>query len=93
MARKKKIAGEINFYKAMTVLGLLLAGVLTYAFFGSAPDLSNQPFHVPTAPKSECMTCHVVHTKNAPIIQMMFASWSNFLPSTPEVMSWAKATL
>ena len=46
MARKKKFAGEINFYKAMTVLGALLAGGLVYAFFGSAPDLSDHPFHV-----------------------------------------------
>ena len=68
MARKKKFAGQINFYKAMTVLGLILAGGLTYAFFGSAPDFSNQPFHVATGPISECMTCHVVYTKNAPIM-------------------------
>ena len=28
--KKKSRAGEINFYKAMTVLGLILAGYLAY---------------------------------------------------------------
>ena len=71
MARKKKqkkFAGEINFFKAMTVLGALLAGGLVYAFLGSAPDLSDHPFHVASDPVSECMTCHVVKTQSAPIM-------------------------
>ena len=66
--RQKKFAGEINFFKAMTVLGALLAGGLVYAFLGSAPDLSDHPFHVATDPVSECMTCHVVNTQSAPIM-------------------------
>ena len=68
MARKKKLAGQINFYKAMTVLGALLAGVLVYGFFGSAPDLSDHPFHVASDPVRECLTCHVVKTQSAPIM-------------------------
>ncbi len=70
MARKKKKsrAGEINFYKAMTVLGLILAGVLIYMFLDSAPKLSNRDFHVATDPAGKCMTCHMAQDRNAPIM-------------------------
>jgi hypothetical protein len=70
MARKKKKsrAGEINFYKAMTVLGLILAGILIYMFLGSAPNLSNRDFHVATDPAGKCLTCHMAQDKNAPIM-------------------------
>ena len=70
MARKKKKsrAGEINFYKAMTVLGFILAGVLIYMFLGSAPNLSNRDFHVATDPAGKCLTCHMAQDRNTPIM-------------------------
>jgi len=70
MARKKKKsrAGEINFYKAMAVLGFILAGVLVYMFLGSAPGLSNHAFHVATDPMEKCLTCHLAQNKNTPIM-------------------------
>jgi hypothetical protein len=70
MAKKKKKirAGEINFYKAMTVLGLILAGYLTYLFLGSAPNLSKHAFHVATDPAGKCMTCHMAQDRNTPIM-------------------------
>lgn len=70
MAKKKKKsrAGEINFYKAMTVLGLILAGYLAYMFFGSAPKLSRHDFHVPTDTAGKCMTCHMAQDRNTPIM-------------------------
>jgi hypothetical protein len=70
MARKKKKsrAGEINFYKAMTVLGLVLAGVLIYMFLGSAPKLSKHDFHVATDTAGKCMTCHMAQDRNTPIM-------------------------
>jgi hypothetical protein len=66
--KKKRRAGEINFYKAMTVLGLILAGVLIYMFLGSAPNLSKRDFHVPTDTAGKCMTCHMAQDKNTPIM-------------------------
>ena len=70
MAKKKRKsrAGEINFYKAMTVLGLILAGVLAYMFLGSAPRLSQHDFHVPTDPAEKCLTCHMAQDRNTPIM-------------------------
>ncbi|NIQ03549.1 MAG: hypothetical protein GWM98_27035 [Nitrospinaceae bacterium] len=71
MAKKKKKssrAGEINFYKAMTVLGLILAGALAYMFLGSAPSLSRHDFHVATDPPEKCLTCHMTQVKSAPIM-------------------------
>lgn len=70
MAKKKKKsrAGEINFYKAMTVLGLILAGYLTYLFLQSAPDLSKRDFHVATDTAGKCLTCHMAQDRNTPIM-------------------------
>jgi hypothetical protein len=70
MAKKKRkgLAGEINFYKAMTVLGFALGGVLVYMFLGSAPKLSNHDFHVTTDPAGKCMTCHMAQDRNTPIM-------------------------
>jgi hypothetical protein len=70
MAKKKKKsrAGEINFYKAMTVLGLILAGVLAYMFLGSAPKLSKHDFHVATDKPEKCLTCHMAQDRNTPIM-------------------------
>lgn len=66
--KKKSRAGEINFYKAMTVLGFVLAGVLIYMFLGSAPRLSQHDFHVDTDPAGKCLTCHMAQDKNTPIM-------------------------
>lgn len=66
--KNKNLTGEINFYKAMTVLGFILAGFLVYMFLGSAPKLSNHDFHVITDPVEKCMTCHMAQNKNAPIM-------------------------
>ena len=68
MAKKKSLAGEINFYKAMTVLGVALAGYLIYLFLGSAPNLSAHDFHVATDPVGKCMTCHMAQDRNTPIM-------------------------
>jgi len=66
--KKKSRTGEINFYKSMTVLGLILAGALAYMFLGSAPKLSRHDFHVPTDTAGKCMTCHMAQDRNTPIM-------------------------
>jgi len=71
MAKRKKsgrFAGEINFYKAMTVLGILIAIGFAYGFLKSAPNLSRKPFHIATDPPGECMACHVKQAQNIPIM-------------------------
>ena len=66
--KKKSRAGEINFYKAMAVLGLILAGVLAYMFLGSAPKLSKHGFHIATDKADKCLTCHMAQDRNTPIM-------------------------
>ena len=65
---KKKIAEQINFFKAMAALGLVVIIVIIYGFFGSAPDLSRQPFHKKSDPMEECLDCHMINVKSAPIM-------------------------
>lgn len=66
--KKKSRAGQINFYKAMAVLGFILAGGLVYMFLGAAPNLSNRDFHVATDPPEKCLTCHMAQDRNTPIM-------------------------
>ena len=66
--RRKKNAGQINFFKAMTVLGLLVTVWIVYAFFGSAPDLSPHPFHKDTRSFEKCLDCHMINVTTAPIM-------------------------
>ncbi len=68
MARRKKNAGQINFFKAMAVLGLLVTIGIVYGFLGSAPDLSPQPFHKGTVPFEKCLDCHLKNVQSAPIM-------------------------
>ena len=66
--KRKKRSGEINFYKAMAVLGFILAGGLVYLFMGSAPNLSKHDFHVVTDKPEKCLACHMAQDKNTPIM-------------------------
>ena len=70
MAKKKKAdkKGEINFYKAMAVLGAILAGVIVYFFWDSIPPLTAREFHDPKAPASKCLSCHTGQASNIPIM-------------------------
>ncbi len=68
--RKKEnpLAGQINFYKAMAVLGLIIAGTFIYYFLDSAPHLTAHPYHIPTDTAANCLECHLGQTKNVPIM-------------------------
>ena len=66
--RENPLKGQINFYKAMTVLGLIIAGAFIYGFLDSAPALTKRPYHIPTDKAGECMACHIGQTKNVPIM-------------------------
>ena len=68
MARRKKNAGQINFFKAMSVLGLVVTIAIVYSFLGSAPDLSPHPFHKENASFEKCLDCHMKNIKSAPIM-------------------------
>ena len=66
--RRRKNAGQINFFKAMAVLGFLVTIWIAYGFIGSAPDLSPQPFHQGNVPFGKCLDCHMKNVTTAPIM-------------------------
>jgi hypothetical protein len=65
---KKKIAGEINFYKSMAVLGFIVFGVIAYGFIGAAPNLSDSPYHQASTPVGSCLECHALKVDKNPIM-------------------------
>lgn len=65
---KNKIAGKINFFKAMAILGVIVTIAIAYGFIGSAPNLSAQPFHNKSDPSKKCLDCHMKNVKSAPIM-------------------------
>ncbi|MCH8207446.1 MAG: hypothetical protein IIA62_00055 [Nitrospinae bacterium] len=65
---KKKIAGQINFFRAMAALGLVVIIAIVYGFFGAAPNLSQHPFHNKSDPMEKCLDCHMINVKSAPIM-------------------------
>jgi hypothetical protein len=66
--RRRKNAGQINFFKAMAVLGILVTIWIAYGFIGSAPDISPQPFHKGNISFEECLDCHMKNVTTAPIM-------------------------
>jgi len=89
MARRRKkrdhpLQGQINFYKAMAVLGLIIAGGFVYQFLDSAPALSRRPYHVPTDPAGECLNCHLGQNRSTPIMPHRPMDSCTFCHSPPE---------
>ncbi len=64
--KENPLRGQINFYKAMTVLGLIIAGTFIYYFLDSAPGLKAHPFHIPTDTAAKCMECHLGQNEKCP---------------------------
>ena len=52
----------------MTVLGVLVTIWIVYGFIGSAPDLSQHPFHQESVSFEKCLDCHMKNVKSAPIM-------------------------
>jgi hypothetical protein len=64
----KKNPGQRNFFRFMTLIGVVVIGGLGYSFLGAAPKLSNQEFHKNTSSVETCLTCHVQATEEIPIM-------------------------
>ena len=83
--RRRKNAGQINFFKAMAVLGLLVTIWIGYGFIGSAPDLSPHPFHEDTSSFEKCLDCHMKNVKSsAPIMPHRVMGTCTACHSPPE---------
>jgi hypothetical protein len=64
----KKNTGQRNFFRFMTLIGVVVVGGLGYSFLGAAPGLSNTEFHKNTSSVETCLKCHVQGAMNAPIM-------------------------
>ena len=64
----KKNAGQRNFFRFMTLIGVVVIGGLGYNFLMAAPRLSNSEFHKDTSAVETCLKCHVHGAKETPIM-------------------------
>jgi len=64
----KKNTGQRNFFRFMTLIGVVVIGGLGYSFLGAAPELSNKEFHKNTSSVETCLRCHVQAMNEAPIM-------------------------
>jgi hypothetical protein len=64
----KKNPGQRNFFRFMTLIGVVVIGGLGYSFLVAAPKLSNSEFHKNTSSVETCLKCHVQAENEAPIM-------------------------
>ncbi len=64
----KKNTGQRNFFRFMTLIGVVVVGGLGYSFLGAAPKLSDTDFHKDTSSVETCLKCHVHAETKAPIM-------------------------
>jgi hypothetical protein len=67
MAKSNK-SGQINFYRSMLVLGLIVIGFILNAFLNSAPRLSGSAYHKESVTVKECLDCHMQNVEKNPIM-------------------------
>ena len=65
---KKSIKGQINFYRAMLVIGVIITIVVVKGLLNAAPALSISTVHEGPPPAIECLKCHVKEIENIPIM-------------------------
>jgi hypothetical protein len=64
----KKNQGQINFFRFMALIGVVVIGGIGYGFMGAAPNLNNSDYHVNTTTSQECLQCHERNVENTPIM-------------------------
>ncbi len=62
----KKNTGQRNFFRFMTLIGVVVIGGLGYSFIGAAPNLNDAEYHSGSPPAEKCMACHVQNIETAP---------------------------
>jgi hypothetical protein len=65
---KKNLSGQINFYRSMAALGVVVMGAILYAFWSSSPRLSDRDYHKTTVAVEECLQCHMRNVAKNPIM-------------------------
>ena len=65
---KKSIKGQINFYRAMLVIGVIITIMAVKGLLNAAPSLPISIVHEGPPPAKECLECHVKEVENVPIM-------------------------
>ena len=65
---KKTNKGQINFFRAMAVIGLVVIILVIKGFLNAAPRLPISEAHKGPPHTKECLECHVKAAENIPIM-------------------------
>ncbi|MBT3513865.1 MAG: hypothetical protein HOB32_10585 [Nitrospina sp.] len=65
---KKKNKGQINFFRVMAVVGVIIIIVVVKEFLNAAPSLPPNEIHNGSSPTKACLECHVKEIENTPIM-------------------------
>jgi len=65
---KKSIKGQINFYRAMLAIGVIVTIMAVKGLLNAATALSISTVHEGPPPAKECLECHVKEVENVPIM-------------------------
>jgi len=65
---KKKNKGQINFFRVMAVIGVVVIILVVKEFLNAAPTLPNNKIHKGPPPAKACLECHVKEAENTPIM-------------------------
>jgi len=65
---KKKNKGQVNFFRVMAIIGIVVIIIVVKEFLNAAPTLPNNETHKGLPPAKTCLECHVKETENTPIM-------------------------
>ena len=65
---KKINKGQINFFRVMAVIGIVVIIIVVKEFLNAAPTFPNNEIHKGPPPAKTCLECHVKEAENTPIM-------------------------
>jgi len=65
---KKSNKGQINFFRFMAVIGVVVVILVVKEFLSAAPALPISKIHKGPPPTKACLECHFKKAENIPII-------------------------
>ena len=65
---KKINKGQINFFRVMALIGVVVIILVVKEFLNAAPALPNSSVHKGPPPAKACLECHVKEIENTPIM-------------------------
>ena len=65
---KKTNKGQINFFRVMAVIGVVVIILVVKEFLNAAPTLPNNETHKGPPAAKTCLECHVKEAENTPIM-------------------------